>query len=328
MWADYLSISYSRYLSDEGYDFEPEKERLEGRYRATGESTREIVMRNTEEVEKLKAEYEAVKREGVSTPGFYNHGLAADTLDPTQSQLEKYRNEQKKLDSDIKNMEEYLSRLDKGAQKYAIRCDEFRKRIAELDQQEKAATLERKKLSKIVEEQNLSEVDVQRLTSDRQTLDAKLKTARIEKEEKSRRAYDLEIKRSQAFNVIERLVDEYEAKATKLGLIPEAPKGYEHIDFLQELNGAASSPASMVPDCTSQIKPAIGRLRQDTTAARREEEERALGLEEECTDLRDRITTKYAECEEAETRYRNQMTELNNAKEVSICARTTGSTVA
>lgn len=319
MWADYLSISYSRYLSDEGYDFEPEKERLEGRYRATGETTREIVMRNTEEVEKLKAEYEAVKKEGVSAAhcAMQPDG-AADALHSTQSQLDKYRNEQKKLDSDIKNMEEYLSRLDKGAQKYAIRCDEFRKRIADLDQQEKAATLERKKLSKVVEEQNLSEVDVQRLTSDRQTLDAKLKTVRIEKEEKSRRAYDLEIKRSQAFNVIERLVDEYEAKATKLGLIPEAPKGYEHIDFLQELNGAASNPASMVPDCTSQIKPAIGRLRQDTTAARREEEERALGLEEECTDLRDRITTKYAECEEAETRYRNQMTELSNAKEVSI----------
>ena len=213
-------------------------------------------------------------------------------------------------------MEEYLQRLDDGVRKYGVRCEEFRKKIADLAQQEKAAMAERENLTKIVERQNLSEVDIHRLTSDRQTLDGKLKAARTEREEKSRRTYDLEIKRSQAYNTIERMVEEYEAKATKLGLLPNPPKGYEHIDFHQELNGSASTPAAMVPDCTTVIKPALIRLKQDTMVARREEEEKVLSLEEEMADLKDKINTRAAECEDAETRYKALVFELNNAKEV------------
>ena len=214
-------------------------------------------------------------------------------------------------------MEEYLGKLEKAANKYSIQCDEYEKKNADLEQQEKAATVERKKLAQIVQDQNLSEVDIHRLTSDRQDLDAKLRTARLEKEEKSRRAYDLEIKRTQAYNTIEKLIDDYEAKATRLGLIPNPPGGYEHIDFRQELHGAASTAAGMVPDCTSQIKPALMRLRQDTVSARHDEEERVIGLEEELAELEERIAAKVAESQEAETRYMNQMTELNNDREVS-----------
>ena len=213
-------------------------------------------------------------------------------------------------------MEEYLQRLEEGVRKYGVRCEEFRKKIADLEQQEKAAMVERENLARIVERQNLSEVDIHRLTSDRQTLDGKLKTARNEREEKSRRTYDLEIKRSQNYNIIERMVEEYDGKATKLGLIPNPPKGYEHIDFYQELTGSASTPAAMVPDCTTVIKPAITRLKQDTMSGRREEEEKVLSLEEEMADLKDKINTRFAECEDVETRYKALVTELNNAKEV------------
>lgn len=215
-------------------------------------------------------------------------------------------------------MEEYLQRLDNGVQKYTLRCDEFRKKISDYESQEKGAVSERERLTRTVEEQNLSEVEVHRLTSDRQSLDVNLKRARSEREEKSRRTYDLEIKRSQAYSMIERLVEEYENKAAKLGLIPNPPKGYEHLSFYQELNGSAATPASMVPDCTSTIKPAIGRLKQDTMGVRRAEEERVLSIEEELGDLKDKTRALFEECEEAETRYKALLAELNTAKEVSF----------
>lgn len=235
----------------------------------------------------------------------------------SQSNIEKAKEEEKRLEVDIHKMEEYLGRLEAGIKKYSVRCEEFRKKIADLEQQEKCAIIEREKVTKIVEEQNLSEVDVHRLTSDRHTLDSKLKTARMEREEKSKRTYELEVKRSQAFSTIERLVEEYEAKATKLGLIPHPPQGYEHIDFRQELNGAASIPSAMVPDCITQIKPAISRLKQDAIGARREEEDKVLSVEEELLDLRDKIASRAADYEDADTRYKALMKELTNAKDVS-----------
>ena len=213
-------------------------------------------------------------------------------------------------------MEEYLSRLEKAATKYKMQCDEYEKKALALEEQDKAGLAERERLAQIVKEQNLSEVDVHRLTADRQELDAKLRTARSEKDEKSRIAYQLEMKRSHAFGTIEKLVDDYEAKATKLGLIPQAPAGYEHIQFHQQLHGGATAAAGMVPDCTSQIKPAILRLKQDTVAAKNEEEETVIGLEEEISELKNRIASKDVEAQEAETRYKNELAELESTREV------------
>lgn len=235
----------------------------------------------------------------------------------TQHHLDKHRHEQKKLDSDIVHMESYLGRLEAGVKKSAGRCEEQRKRILDLEQQEKCALTEREKCAKIVQQQNLSEVDIHRLTTDRQTLDGKLRIARQEREERSRRCYDLEIKRTQAYNAIERLVEEYEAKGTKLGLMPSPPAGYEHISFHQELTGSAATAAAMVPDCTTIIKPAITRLRMDTTAGRREEEDKVLSVEDALTDLRERTQSKLVECEEVEVRYSTLQAELLTAKEVS-----------
>lgn len=314
MWGEYLSTSYPQFLASEDYDIGTQKQRLLSRYDAASEQNREDTLRNVEEIEKLKAKYAAMTAQSVG--GLFSHKWCIAYI-AVQSAVDKLKKEQKKLDADFRHMEEYLQRLNNGINKGAIRCDEFRKKIAELEQQEKAAIAEREKLSKIVEEQNLSEVEIHRLTSDRQTLDANLKRARSEREEKSRRTYDLEIKRSQAYSLIERLVEEYENKATKLGLIPNPPQGYDHIDFYQELHGGAVSPAAMVPDCTTTIKPAVNRLKQETVTARRDEADKVLAIEEELNDLKDKTRSLFEECEEAETRYRALLAELNSAKEVS-----------
>jgi len=214
-------------------------------------------------------------------------------------------------------MEEYLQRLESGIKKYGLKCDEFKKKVGDLEVQGKAAVSERENLTRIVEQQNLSDVDIHRLTSDRQTLETKTRTARAERDEKSKRAYDLEIKQSQAYTTIERLVEEYEEKAAKLGLIPRPPTGYEHIDFYQELNGSANIPSAMVPDCVTVIKPAIARLKQDTTSERREEESKLLSVEEDMAEYKDKISTRTAECEDEEAQYKALAAELHNAKEVS-----------
>lgn len=221
------------------------------------------------------------------------------------------------MDRDIDNLGAYLKKLEAATANYTRKCEETEQKIEEAEQKEKAAIAERKRLAQVVQDQNLTEVDIHRLTTDRQELDAKLRAAREEKEEKSRKAYNLEIEQSKRYTALEKLVNDYDAQATKLGLIPNPPSEYSHIDFRQEINGAAVNPAAMVPDCTSQIKPAIARLKADTIKARRQEEEELITLEEELRELRSRISTKEAERADVETRVNNQRVELANAQSVS-----------
>jgi len=65
MWAEYLYSSYPEFLATEDYDIENQQRKLEDRYEASAEQTKAEVMRATEEIEILKAEYKALCKESV-----------------------------------------------------------------------------------------------------------------------------------------------------------------------------------------------------------------------------------------------------------------------
>jgi SMC interacting uncharacterized protein involved in chromosome segregation len=65
-WVEYLSHSYDKYLQDENYDIEAERETLAARLDTHSQETKDDILRNTEEVEKLHVEYEAMRPSGVS----------------------------------------------------------------------------------------------------------------------------------------------------------------------------------------------------------------------------------------------------------------------
>lgn len=232
--------------------------------------------------------------------------------------MEKHRQEQQKLDTDIHHMQEYLKRLDEGVGKYKVRSEEAEKRIGELEKEEQAAAAERERMEKVVEVQNLTEVDVQRLTTDKHTLEAKNQAANEEHAAKARRALDLEIERTRSYAAIEKLVIDYELLAAKLGLTSHPPKAYEHIDFHQRLNGSASTAAATVPDCTTYIKPAIARLKQDCVTARRDDEDRVISIQAELADLRDQIRSATADADNAEASHATLQAQLNAAKTVRL----------
>lgn len=65
MWAEYLASSYPEFLATEDYDIENQQRKLEDRYEASAEQTKAELMRATEEIEILKAEYKALCKESV-----------------------------------------------------------------------------------------------------------------------------------------------------------------------------------------------------------------------------------------------------------------------
>lgn len=65
MWAEYLASAYPQFLASEDYDIETERQRLNDRYREAGENTRAEILRNTEELERLKMEFDVLARQEV-----------------------------------------------------------------------------------------------------------------------------------------------------------------------------------------------------------------------------------------------------------------------
>lgn len=118
------------------------------------------------------------------------------------------------------------------------------------------------------------------------------------------RSYALEIDLQKQLNSASNVCTIYEAKATALGLLPGPTEGYEHVDFSQEINGAVENP---VPDCTSEVKPAIAALRNKTrvevSRLNGEDvvmEERITRVNEALAELREVVEGGEAELEQAE----------------------------
>lgn len=66
VYAEYLNSAYGKYLLDENYDIEPERDRLEEHYNLAAQETKDDIMRNTEETEKLKQEHKAISTSKVA----------------------------------------------------------------------------------------------------------------------------------------------------------------------------------------------------------------------------------------------------------------------
>lgn len=96
----------------------------------------------------------------------------------------------------------------------------------------------------------------------------------------------LEIQLQKRINSAQALTASYEAKAQELGILPQAPDGYEHVNFALEVNGSADNP---VPDCLTSVKPALIELRAKQKAKCVETIEQDIVLEEKITRTREAI---------------------------------------
>jgi hypothetical protein len=78
MWTEYLATSYPDFLASEDFDIEQQKQRLQDRFDVAREATRTETLRNTEELEARRAEYEALCRQTVSCSLVLSQSIRAD----------------------------------------------------------------------------------------------------------------------------------------------------------------------------------------------------------------------------------------------------------
>ena len=180
---------------------------------------------------------------------------------------------------------------------------------------------ERANLKAQVDAQGLSDHEIQKLTADRHQLDEAYRLTSAKLHQVMQLTLNDEVELARTFNQIEKLTELYHGLATKLGLLPTGPEGYEGINFAQELNGGAHLPQAVVPDCTSMIRPAVVQMKQTVTKKRHQDGDRILQLEDEISKLAERLQDLSESVEEAEARYEVVTNELTASKDVCSAAR-------
>lgn len=244
--------------------------------------------------------------------------------------------EQKFCQKDMEAINKYVSSLQDKSARMEKQIEEFKKRISEFGQPHFHAVClkihteicaeqilvdretERATLKNQVDAQGLTDHEIQKLTSDRHQLDEAHRLTSAKLSETMQNTLDLEVSLSRNFNRVEKLAEQYHALATKLGLLPTGPEGYEDINFAQELNGSASIPANIVPDCMTRIRPAIAQMKQNAARGRHENGNRVIQVEEELQQILERLQDVGEAVEEAEGRHDVLTKEVNQSKEVSL----------
>jgi kinetochore protein NDC80 len=187
-------------------------------------------------------------------------------------------------------------------------------KLAENTEKERAQ--ERESLQNQVAAQGLTDLEIQRLTSDRHQLDEAYRATSARLTEATQAANDLEVELQRAFGKIEKLAEDYHSKAAKLGLLPTGPEGFEDVDFAQELNGASTTPQGIVPDCTSKVRPAIVSMKQAVMRQRHSSTSEIFNVESDVAKLAEAVANVSSEIVEWEGRWQRVTKELNDSKEV------------
>lgn len=169
-----------------------------------------------------------------------------------------------------------------------------------------------------VEAQGLSDHEIQKLTTDRHQLDEANRVTSAKLAEAVQKSHENELSLSRAFADVEKLTERYHEIASRLGLLPTGPEGFEDVDFAQELNSAAATPSGIVPDCITKIRPALVELKKATSKRRYANENECLKLEEELGRLADQLTEVNEVLAEAENKHDSIQRELTSAKDVSV----------
>lgn len=209
--------------------------------------------------------------------------------------------------------------LDKKSKQLIRSIDELKVVISGDERAEVDRQRMREKLKRDIEQQGLSEVEIQRLTTDRMQLDDQVRQHTAKLTETMQDTLNTEIELARAQVAAERLVDDYTGRATRLGVLPIPPAGFEDIatSFVQELNPSAAVASEIAPTAAlSRIRPALLRMKTDVVNARKADVTAALEVEADLVQLSERVSDMLEHLERADERYGSIMDHLTSTKEV------------
>jgi kinetochore protein NDC80 len=116
------------------------------------------------------------------------------------------------------------------------------------------------KLGETVKSQNLTPEEVNKMTTDRETLTRNLEDLKQKIAETHKTVMSLEVKVTNRAAAVEEALDTYTNMLSALELFPNPPEPWQDVDLTLELNSASSNPQQLLVglDIKKVIKPTLG----------------------------------------------------------------------
>ncbi|WAQ84499.1 hypothetical protein PtA15_5A69 [Puccinia triticina] len=294
-WLQYLEATYKLFLQSDDFDRELHKPPLEEYF----QKRKDRVLSEIERLETRTAQLEEQHKRLASKP----------------SALEGAKKEHEKLGRDAERFLEYIAKL-REANKKSEKFNEALKQNLDIIEAKLRESQKRKaELATLVAKQNISDVELQQISSTRAQLERSSATAAAKRSQLEETNLDLEVRSTQASDRVEKMLTIYKNKAVKLGLIPRAPEPFEHLDFSQTVNGGAADVANMLPDPTVEIKPALIQLKKNTIGHRLGLTDQVLAVEEKLANLTETLQEKRENLQISETSVQQLTKRLEDDKE-------------
>lgn len=204
--------------------------------------------------------------------------------------VEQWEQKAATVERDLDKLAKYNSAITTASESHVKTMAELKQAREDHLKQQDALKADVERTKRLIAAQGMSPQEIQAMTTDRTNLTASLAAAKSKLSQRNEESLALEMSLTKAMNKAAQTCALYETVATRVGILPAAPEGYEDVDFVQEINGAAENPA---PDCQSRLRPALVELRQKERAAYH-------ALLSADADLENRITKLDEDCQEAE----------------------------
>ncbi|KAK9767830.1 kinetochore-associated Ndc80 complex subunit ndc80, variant 2 [Basidiobolus ranarum] len=296
MFFKYISKSYIAFLSGDD-NYEDMEHDLTIHFEQKLENVETEISRLNKEIDQLKAEHEGyVSVESPLIAAQKEHDiLKSDTekfteyLNHLQSKKEKIKEANVTLDGEVHSKEQEFAQLE-----------------------EEKATLQKQ-----VDEQEISMTDVERMNAERNQLSKNVNTANMRLEEINKTSWEKEIETQKKLDDVERVIQEFNSFAYKLGLIPSESPYANGIEFDIKLNQHATRVEDMVSvDIKNVIRPALMELRSNLNSSLHHTEDEAIVLQENLDRLTEIVGDKIEEHRSMENRIQKLVTQYQDEKEV------------
>ncbi|KAJ4305365.1 kinetochore-associated Ndc80 complex subunit ndc80 [Kalmusia sp. IMI 367209] len=220
---DFLSDAYATWLSAEDVDDAEDEEEaqrkiLEPHVQAMARRFDEANAQHHEEVQLLEAEHKALQDQ-------------IDKLSEAAPRIQKLTSQIKTMEDDRQKFESYNNSLDQRVQKYTDRCDLLQKEIEKIEAELETSDKERQELQAIIDGRGMTIADIDRMSSEKERLDAAIQAASTRVEESKKRVAEKELAASRKLDELEHTIERFNNLGYQIGVIPTTAvnaKGQEY----------------------------------------------------------------------------------------------------
>ncbi|KAJ3391310.1 kinetochore-associated Ndc80 complex subunit ndc80 [Entophlyctis sp. JEL0112] len=272
VFFDYLTKAYSTFLAgDDDYD------NMDNELIANFDRKNEKIVKD---IEKLKSEYDVLSKEFAS-------------LRDSESPLAIAERESATLASDIEKFKQYISHLELKKQKLEDQVKVVEEELGIQESELEKQTIEKVELAAIVDSQEISPADVDRMTSEREQLVRTLEGLAKKTEDTNKLFWEKEMAVQKKMDQLEKLVHSFNTMAYDLGFLTPGSEDAEGVNFELEVFFTASKLDEMVSvDLHNKIKPLLLKVRSKYNASAHAFEDEAIAAQEYLDRLTESVSDK------------------------------------